>query len=147
MRKQKGFTLIELLVVIAIIALLMSILMPALSRAREQARRQNCGGRVKQHVLACNIFAHDNDGKLPLPDTVGAWLQDVAVNVVNFMLTTGMTREMFYCPSNHTHQKQNDLFWLFNNDSWNSTLNRFTRENGFICSGYDYILQTTRNAF
>jgi len=146
MKNQKGFTLIELLVVIAIIALLMGILMPALSRAREQARRQNCGARVRQQVLALNLFAQDHDTKLPLPNSTGAWLQDVAVNTVHFMLDSGMNREMFYCPSNLTHQKYNDLFWMFNNESWDSSRNRFTEEIGFICSGYDYILQTTRNS-
>jgi prepilin-type N-terminal cleavage/methylation domain-containing protein/prepilin-type processing-associated H-X9-DG protein len=146
MKNQKGFTLIELLVVIAIIALLMGILMPALSRAREQARRQNCGGRVRQQVLALHLFAQDHDTKLPLPNSTGAWLQDVAIRTVNFMLSSGMYREMFYCPSNLTHQKYNDLFWLFRNKSWDSSKNRFTNENEFICSGYDYILQTTSNS-
>jgi prepilin-type N-terminal cleavage/methylation domain-containing protein len=143
---MRGFTLIELLVVIAIIALLMAILMPALNRAREQARRQNCGTRVRQHVLALNIYAQDYDGRLPLPTTGGAWLQDVAINTVHFMLRSGMTREMFYCPSNHTHQKYNDLFWLFNNKSWDSSLNRFTNYNqeSFIVSGYCYILQMAK---
>ena len=142
MKSTRGFTLIELLVVIAIIALLMGILMPALSRAREQARRQNCGGRVKQQALSLQIYAHDNDTKLPLPSTAGGWLQDVAVNTVHFMLDSGMTREMYYCPSNLVTQKRNDLFWLFNNDTWDPQLNRFTRESGFIVSGYLYILNT-----
>ena len=146
MKNQKGFTLIELLVVIAIIALLMGILMPALSRAREQARRQNCGSRVRQHVLALHLFAQDHDTKLPLPNSTGAWLQDVSIRTVNFMLSSGISREMFYCPSNLTHQKYNDLFWLFRNKSWDSSKNRFTNENDFICSGYDYILQTTSNS-
>jgi len=146
MKNQKGFTLIELLVVIAIIALLMSILMPALSRAREQARRQSCGGRVKQMALGLNIYAQDYDGKLPLPETTGNWLQDVAVNTVHFLLASGMTREMFYCPSNHNHQKWNDLFWEFANDSWNQTLNRFERESSFIVSGYCFILDAQRGS-
>ena len=141
MKKSRGFTLIELLVVISIIALLMSILMPSLTRAREQARRQSCGMRIRQQVLALNIYAGENDTKLPLPNTAGGWLQDVAVNTVNYMLGTGMTREMFYCPSNSTHQKYNDLFWMFNNKSWDPAKNRFTTESGFICSGYPYILQ------
>ena len=146
MKNSRGFTLIELLVVIAIIALLMGILMPALSRAREQARRQNCGGRVKQQALGLQIYAQDYDGKLPLPETAGGWLQDVAINTVHFMLNSGMTREMFYCPSNATHQKRNDLFWMFNNDTWDSTLNRFTRDSGFIVSGYCFILNTSRGS-
>jgi prepilin-type N-terminal cleavage/methylation domain-containing protein/prepilin-type processing-associated H-X9-DG protein len=146
MNRKSAFTLIELLVVIAIIAVLMSILMPSLRKARESARRQVCAARVKQQVLALNMFASDHDNKLPLPNTAGGWLQDVATNTVNFMLSTGMTREMFYCPSNLTHQKYNDYFWLFDTDSWDPKLNRFTDENNkFICSGYPFVLQTTNN--
>ncbi|MBN1973874.1 MAG: type II secretion system protein [Sedimentisphaerales bacterium] len=141
MKKRRGFTLIELLVVIAIIALLMAVLMPSLNKAREQARRQTCASRVRQQVLSLNMYAGDNDAKLPLPNTAGGWLQDVAVNTVHFMLATGMTREMFYCPSNNTHQKQNDLFWLFDNETWDPNKKRFTRESGFICSGYPFVLQ------
>jgi prepilin-type N-terminal cleavage/methylation domain-containing protein len=135
----RGFTLIELLVVIAIIALLMSILMPALSRVREQARQKSCATRIRQHVLALNMYADENSSKLPLPSTAGGWLQDVAVNTVHFMLRGGMTRDMFYCPSNSNHQKYNDYFWMFNNDTWNGRV--FTREEGFIVSGYCYLLE------
>jgi len=144
MQKQKGFTLIELLVVIAIIALLLSILMPALRKVKEQAARQACGSRIRQQVLGLNIFAGDNDSKLPLPNTSGGWLQDVAINTVHYMLNSGMTREMFYCPSNKTHQKYNDMFWLFDNQSWDQKQNRFTDESGFICSGFIYILDLSR---
>ncbi|MBN1975069.1 MAG: type II secretion system protein [Sedimentisphaerales bacterium] len=143
MKKLRGFTLIELLVVIAIIALLMAILMPSLNRAREQARRQTCASRIRQQVLSLNMYAGDNDAKLPLPNTPGSWLQDVAVNTVNYMLATGMTREMFYCPSNTNHQKHNDVFWTYRNKSWDSNKKRFTNETDFIVSGYCYLLQTT----
>ena len=143
MNRKRGFTLIELLVVIAIIALLMGILMPALQRVREMARRQSCASRIRQQVLGLILYAGENDSKLPLPNTAGGWLQDVAVNTVHFMLNTGMTREMFYCPSNINHQKYNDLFWTFSNKSWNQQLNRFENETGFIVSGYCFILQLT----
>ena len=145
MKKRNGFTLIELLVVIAIIALLMGILMPALQRARELARRQSCSSRIRQQVLALIMYGGDNDSRLPLPATAGNWLQDVAVNTVDFMLDTGMKREMFYCPSNANQQKYNDLFWTYSNKSWNQRLNRFENDTGFVVSGYCFLLQTTAN--
>jgi prepilin-type N-terminal cleavage/methylation domain-containing protein/prepilin-type processing-associated H-X9-DG protein len=146
-RKPNGFTLIELLVVIAIIALLMSILMPALNRVKEQARRQSCSARLRQQGLALTLYADENDSKMPLPYRLpgdGGWLQDLAINTVQFMLDSGMTREMFYCPSNFTHQKNNDIFWLWDNDTWDSRLQRFTNfdSGSFIVSGYCFILQT-----
>jgi len=69
MRSKKAFTLIELLVVIAIIAVLMAILMPALNRAREQGKRAVCLNNLRQLVLAWNLYADDNDGKLINGDT------------------------------------------------------------------------------
>lgn len=138
-KKTNGFTLIELLVVISIIAILMAILMPALTRVREQARQKSCASRLRQHVLAMNMYADDNHGKLPLPNNAGGWLQDVAINTVHFMLRTGLTRQMFYCPSNANHQKFNEYFWEFNNQTWDG--NKFTSETGFIVSGYLYLLQ------
>jgi len=144
MYKHKGFTLIELLVVIAIIALLMGILMPALNRVKEQARRSTCLSRIKQQSLALELYANENNTKLPLTDTVGGWMQDVSVRTTNFILSSGMTREMFYCPSNRTHQKYNDYFWELTNDSWDARLQRFTDERYYIVSGYSFILDTPR---
>jgi prepilin-type N-terminal cleavage/methylation domain-containing protein len=140
MIKKRAFTLIELLVVIAIIAILMGVLLPALGKVRELARQKSCGMRIRQHLFALNMYADENDSKLPLPTTAGGWLQDVAINTVHFMLGTGLTREIFYCPSNRNHQKYNDMFWLFNNRSWDGK--RFTNysSNSFIVSGYCYIL-------
>ena len=107
MDKTRGFTLIELLVVIAVISVLMAILMPALQRVKEQARQQTCASRVRQQLLASIMYAEENDGKLALPSTPGAWLHDLAINTVNYMLKNGMTREMFYCPSNLVELKYN----------------------------------------
>ncbi|OHB55085.1 MAG: hypothetical protein A2173_07985 [Planctomycetes bacterium RBG_13_44_8b] len=142
--KRKAFTLIELLVVIAIIAILMAILLPALRRVKEQARQRSCAARIRQHLFAFNMYADENSSKLPLPNTTGAWLQDVAVNTVHFMLSTGMTREIFYCPSNRNHQMYNDLFWMYNNKSWNGR--KFTNETGFVVSGYCYVLALSQGA-
>ncbi len=143
---RKSFTLIELLVVIAIIAILMSILLPALRRVKEQAKQRSCAMRIRQHLFALNMYADENDSKLPLPATAGNWLQDIAIDTVHFMLQTGLTREIFYCPSNSNHQKYNDMFWEFNNQSWNGS--KFTNYNSsnFIVSGYCYILQVVPEA-
>jgi prepilin-type N-terminal cleavage/methylation domain-containing protein/prepilin-type processing-associated H-X9-DG protein len=136
---KRGFTLIELLVVIAIIAILMGILMPALSKVREQARRQSCGARVRQHALALNMWADQNEGKMP-PVGQNYWLQDIGRNTVNFMLKTGLTRKMFYCPSNASHQKYNDNFWYLGNSFTGWDGSRWVDETDRIVSGYDYLV-------
>jgi len=146
MDKRRGFTLIELLVVIAIIALLMAILIPALAKAREQARRQTCATRIRQHLIALNLYADDYNFNLPLPATTGYWLQDLACNTVNFMLGTGMTKEIFYCPANSNHQKYTDYFWLFDEEvdpslEWNGRIFTNVKEDDFVVSGYCYILE------
>jgi len=148
--KSKAFTLIELLVVIAIIAVLMGILVPVVNKVREQARQRTCANKIRQQVFAFTMYANENDGKLPLPINQGAWLWDIDIRTVNFMLTSGMTREMFYCPSNASMTKHMDHFWTFNCD-WDGQKQRLTGSSGsFIVSGYCYILddekgQRTRN--
>ena len=71
MGKRRAFTLIELLVVIAIIALLMSILMPSLSLARKQARSAGCKINLHNWGLIWSMYCEDNEGKFPLPTSLG----------------------------------------------------------------------------
>jgi len=137
--KLGGFTLIELLVVIAIIAVLMGILMPALSRVREQARQQSCATQVRQHVMALHMYAGENDGKFPLPGSSFAWLWDIDISTVNYMLKSGMTPDIFYCPSNASQRKHSDFYWTWHpNVEWNGK--RLTGK-GFVVSGYCYLLE------
>lgn len=146
--KKRAFTLIELLVVIAVIAVLMGILMPVMRTVREQARQKTCASQIRQQVFAFTMWANENDGKLPLPRHQGAWLWDIDIQTVNFMLKSGMTRELFYCPSNVGMTKYMDHFWTFNCD-WDGK--KLTGgSSSFIVSGYCYILddekgQRTKN--
>jgi prepilin-type N-terminal cleavage/methylation domain-containing protein len=73
-----GFTLIELLVVIAIIAILAGLLLPTLGRAKEKGRSIACVNNLKQLGVALNLYADENDGKLPTAEQVPSMPLDPA---------------------------------------------------------------------
>ncbi len=64
-----GFTLIELLVVIAIIAILASLAVPAVMKARVRANITKSASNMKQIVLACKLYASDNNDSYPSTGT------------------------------------------------------------------------------
>ena len=109
MEKKKGFTLIELLVVISIIALLVSILMPALSKARAMARRSACSSNMHQNGLTLQLYANDNNDRLPRATNgnTGQWLYDIPVTLaLEIKKQNSGTIETLFCPA---HRRQTSL--------------------------------------
>jgi prepilin-type N-terminal cleavage/methylation domain-containing protein len=68
-----AFTLVELLVVVAIIAVLAALAIPALSSASLKAKQSATASTLKGIGTALNLYAGENDGRLPGPSTVAIY--------------------------------------------------------------------------
>ena len=118
-RSLRAFTLIELLVVVSLIVLLIALLLPALGSARNVAREAACASDSKQAINSFTGYAEDNDRRYPdlsqnpsnPSQSVGflywsyiEWRDELVDNY-------GMSRPMFYSPSNPLWNS--DDFWTW----------------------------------
>jgi len=58
---RRGFTLIELLTVVAIVSVTLAVLMVGLHQARILAKRVACQSKLRQVVIAWDLYLHDYD--------------------------------------------------------------------------------------
>ena len=66
--RADGFTLVELLVVIATVGILALLLLPALAGTKPNSQSFQCLENERQLVLACQMYAEDNNDLLPPND-------------------------------------------------------------------------------
>jgi prepilin-type N-terminal cleavage/methylation domain-containing protein len=70
-----AFTLIELLTVIAIIGILAAIVIPTVGTVREKAQRSVDSNSIREILKAAQIYAGDNQDRLPDPQNLAASIQ------------------------------------------------------------------------
>jgi len=95
---SRGFTLTDLVVVLAMLALLVVVEMPVLAVSKGETRLGECASQLRQIALACQLYANENNNRLPLLSANAGWPWDAPVTVANSLMTYGLTAKTFYCP-------------------------------------------------
>lgn len=117
---RDGFTLVELLVVIAMLALIATIQVSAMSAAKGRTRAVVCSDNVRQLTMSLHIYGGENEDKLPKLAGWATWAWDVPGNVCQTLLSFGLEKRTFYCPSTAPMFTDNENFLNpYPNALWN----------------------------
>ena len=95
---NSGFTLLDLLVVVGMIALLFIIELPVWAGGKSQTKIGICAGHVRQLALSCQMYASDNNNRLPVLSGGASWPWDVPAPITVLLLRYGLATNIFYCP-------------------------------------------------
>jgi len=126
--------LIELLVVIAIIAILAAMLLPALSAAKEQGRKTACFNNNRQIILACLLYADEQNGLLPCGsmDAPGRNAKGY-LTWDELALPYGASTNVIACPS---HRQGRRHYWSNANIKNGEQAHGNTRQTGVMAYGF-----------
>jgi prepilin-type N-terminal cleavage/methylation domain-containing protein/prepilin-type processing-associated H-X9-DG protein len=100
--RRRAFTLIELLIVVAIIAILISILLPALSRSRQIGRSAKCLANLHSLSAAVQMYADNNDGRLPTGGLAHGGSVDEGMAWINTAAQEIGSGEVVHCPADES---------------------------------------------
>lgn len=100
--RRRGFTLIELLVVISIIVVLVGILLPALSRSRQIGRAAKCLANMHSLCAAVQMYADNNDGRLPSVGLAHGGAVDEADAWINVAAAEIGSEQVVLCPADES---------------------------------------------
>lgn len=114
-----GFSLIELLVVISIIAVLSSMTMAAISLVRESAKSARCLSNLHQLSMTAMSWSNDHDDFLMPAYGAITWVDPVDPNFMNTMISMGLPRQSFMCPSyrgttQNVYGENQTVIWPYN---------------------------------
>jgi prepilin-type processing-associated H-X9-DG protein len=140
--RRTAFTLAEALVAVGIIIVLVSFLVAGLTQARESSRRAVCANNLRQVMSAISVYASANDKQLPmLPDWSRSqhWLCDIGRDQRDALLTAGLQRDSFYCPSGDLQNA---------NEQWNFGSRDGVTSQGpnYTVTGYFWMMYRVRRA-
>ena len=118
---QSGLSLREVLILIAFVCLLIALLLPAFQIPRTLARRILCGNHIKYQLLAIDLYAAENNDRLPIPldsnnlNEISEQTSQVLLQYIStdnrFPDKSMSSLNTFYCPSNSPQQKYKERFW------------------------------------